>query len=112
MKQNNQDILISCARCASNMSINHSTYDSGGKNLICFNCYNKIVRGLKPDKLVQSALTPDKMLYNCLSCGFKFSRTTSFQFGGHCFNCGKSSVQRAETGENVVFRDRKTLLDY
>ncbi len=112
MKQNNQDVIISCTRCASNVLIGHSTYDSSGKNLICFNCYNKIVRGLKPDRIIQSALTSDKMQYNCLSCGFKFSRSTSFHFGGNCFNCGKSSVQRTQTGESVVFRDRKTLLDY
>ena len=111
MKQNNQDVVVSCTRCANSVPIGHTTYDSNGKNLICFNCYNKLVKGIKPDRVVQSAEIPDRVKYNCLSCGFKFSRTITFHFGGHCFNCGKSAVQREET-KQVLVRDRKSLLDY
>ena len=111
MKQNNQDVVISCTRCTSSVPIGQTTYDINGKNLICFNCYNKIVRGAKPDRLVQSAEMPERLNYTCLACGFKFSRAVAFQFGGHCFNCGKPSVQREET-KQIVMRDRKSLLDY
>ena len=111
MKQNDQDVIISCTRCANSVPIGHTTYDSNGKSLICFNCYNKIIKGLKPDRVLQSAEIPDRFNYSCLSCNFKFSRSASFQFSGLCFNCGKSAVQREQTKE-LVFRDRKSLLDY
>ena len=106
----NQDIVISCTRCTLNVPIAQTTYDNNGKNLICFNCYNHVVKGIQPDKIVQTAQV-DRVNYSCLSCHFKFSRNASFQFGGKCFNCGKHAVQ-AEATQQVVARDRKSLLDY
>ncbi len=107
----NQDVVISCTRCTVNVPIAQTTYDGSGRNLICFNCYNKIAKGIEPDKVVQTAEVPDKISYKCLSCGFKFARSSSFHFGGHCFNCGKTSVQKEET-QQIMLRDRKSLLDY
>lgn len=107
----NQDVIISCTRCTVNVPIGQTTYESNTKNLICFNCYNKLAKGTQPDRVVQTAEGPDRLTYKCLSCGFAFSRAKSFQFGGHCFNCGKTKVQREETKE-IVLRDRKSLLDY
>lgn len=108
--QHDQDTMVACTRCTSSVPIEHTTYDSKGRNLICFGCYNKLVKGVIPDRLIQSAEIT-KLNYQCLSCGFKFSRSNSFQFGGNCFNCGKMSVQKEATKE-VIFRDRKSLLDY
>lgn len=107
----NQDVIISCTRCTANVPIGQTTYENNSKNLICFNCYNKIARGVEPDRVVQTLQAPDRIAYKCLACGFGFSRTKTFQFGGHCFNCGKATVQREET-KQFVLRDRKSLLDY
>ncbi len=107
----NQDVIISCTRCTVNVPIGQTTYENNTRNLICFNCYNKLAKGQEPDRLVQTAEVPEKTAYKCLSCGFKFSRTRNFQFGGHCFNCGKAAVQAEET-KQVLFKDRKSLLDY
>lgn len=106
-----QDVIISCTRCTINVPIGQTTYENNSKNLICFNCYNKIIKGVRPDKIIQSADMPDKTDYKCLACGFRFTRARNFQFGGHCFNCGKSAVQMEET-KQVLVRDRKSLLDY
>ena|SRR3989338_1491841 len=107
----NQDVIISCTRCTINVPIGQTTYENNSKNLICFNCYNKIARGVQPDKLIQSAELPEKIDYKCIACGFNFSRGREFSFGGHCFNCGKATVQIQET-KQVIAKDRKSLLDY
>lgn len=106
-----QDVIISCTRCTANVPINQTTYDNNGKNLICFACYNKIAQGQVPDRIIQTAEIPDKIHYECLACNFKFSRLRSFQFGGHCFNCGKPKVKVTKTNQ-VIMKDRKSLLDY
>jgi len=108
----NQDVIISCTRCTSNVPIGQTTYANNSRNLICFDCYNKIARGQEPDRIVQTAELPDKVGYKCMSCGFSFSRARSFHFGGHCFNCGKASVQLQETSQRIQVKDRKNLLDY
>ncbi len=107
----NQDIIISCTRCTINVPIAQTTYNNGGKSLICFNCYNQVVKGSGPERIMQNADLPERVNYNCLSCGFKFSRGASFQFGGKCFNCGKQAVQ-AEATKQMIARERKSLLDY
>lgn len=107
----NQDVVISCTRCTVNVPIGQTTYENNSRNLICFNCYNKLARGVQPDVLVQSAQAPDRVGYKCLACGFRFARSKTFHFGGHCFNCGKPTVQLEETRQ-VMVRDRKNLLDY
>ena len=107
----NQDVIISCTRCTVNVPIGQTTYESNSRNLICFNCYNKLARGVQPDRVVQYAEAPDKINYKCIACGFKFTRAKAFQFGGHCFNCGKAAVQAEQTKE-ILARDRKSLLDY
>ena len=106
-----KDLSISCTRCTTPVSLGQTTYDSSGRNLICFNCYNKIAKGEEPEKIIQSASIPARIDYNCFSCGFKFSRSVAFHFTGICFNCGKQTV-RTEKQEHVVMRDRKNLLDY
>ncbi len=70
----NQEAIIACTRCSSMVSIGQTTYDNNGKSLICFGCYNKLARGVEPDRILQSAEAPDKVDYKCLACGFKFSR--------------------------------------
>jgi len=94
-----QDVIISCTRCTINVPIGQTTYETNSRNLICFNCYNKLARGLQPDKIIQSA------------CSYKFSRSREFQFGGRCFHCGKAAVQVEET-KQILAKDRKSLLDY
>lgn len=111
MQHNNLDTMVACTRCTSSVPIENTTYDSNGKKLICFGCYNKLVKGIIPDRVLQSAEIPTRFNYTCLSCGFKFSRAISFQFGGGCFNCGKQAIQKDLTKE-MIFRDRKSLLDY
>ncbi|HLC85931.1 MAG TPA: hypothetical protein VJG30_01435 [Candidatus Nanoarchaeia archaeon] len=109
--ESNQDIIIACTSCSSRVPISQTTYGSSGKNLICFDCYNSIAKGNKPERVVQSADVPDRVSYKCMSCSHSFSRASTFQFGGQCFNCGKKSVQVVET-KDIVMKDRKSLLDY
>ncbi len=106
-----QDVIISCTRCTSNIPISQTTYENNTKNLICFNCYNKLAKGVQPDRLVQSAEAPQKLNYKCIACGYSFSRLKEFQFGGHCFHCGKPTVQLEQSTESLT-KDRKSLLDY
>ena len=107
----NQDVVIACTSCSNKVPISQTTYGSSNKNLICFSCYNTLARGNKPDKLVQSADMPDRVNYKCMHCNHSFSRASSFQFGGQCFNCGRKSVQVVDTKE-IMMKDRKSLLDY
>jgi len=107
----NQDVVIACTSCSIKVPISQTTYDNSGKNLICFDCYNLIAKGDRPDRLVQSAEAPEKVYYKCMACGYSFSRSISFHFGGRCFNCSKQSVQVIDTKE-VLVKDRKSLLDY
>lgn len=106
-----QDTIISCTRCTTNVPLSQTTYDKSGKHLICFNCYNLIAKGIEPDKILQTSEDGDRVNYTCLSCGFKFTRVSTFQFGGRCFNCGKASVQKEAT-KQMMTKDRKSLLDY
>ncbi len=106
----NQDVVVACASCSAKVPISQTTYGDD-KNLICFSCYNSIARGSRPDRVVQTSIAPDKIYYKCNVCGFSFSRSANFQFGGHCFNCGKKSVQVIATND-IVMKDRKSLLDY
>jgi len=105
-----QGTIICCSRCNLNVPITRSTYENG-KDLICFDCYNKVVKGKKVDVIVQQAEVPNKVDYTCIACGFKFSRNKEFQFGGQCFNCGKQHVQVIKNRQEVM-KDRKSLLDY
>ncbi len=112
MKQPKQEVLVSCSKCTLRVPIGHTIYTKDGQNLMCFECYNKIIKGIEPEayKTVQSAEMPKKINYICIACGFKFSRVETFHFGGYCFNCGKAHVQV----ENKIIetKDKKTLLDY
>ena len=107
----NQDVIISCTRCTVNVPIGQTTYENNSKNLICFNCYNKLARGTQPDRIIQTSEAPERLSYKCLSCGSKFSRSREFSFGGQCFHCGKTTVQMEETRQ-ILSKDRKSLLDY
>src|SRR3989344_261469 len=106
----NQDVMVACVECTSKVSLGNTIYDKKGTSLICYECYNKLARGIQPEqyKTVQSS-EPDKLIYNCRSCGFKFSRSKNFKFNGLCFNCGKESLQIEQTQEKLI-RNRKTLL--
>ena len=106
-----QDMIITCKRCDLTVPINQTTYDGSGKDLICFECYNKIAKGLEPEKYntLQSA-EPNKVHYKCNNCHYGFSRNIGFAFNGLCFNCGKQTVEI--DGMKVEVRDRKSLLDY
>lgn len=106
-----QEVTVSCTRCTSNIPIGQTTYDSSGRSLICFNCYNKIARGEQPHKIIQTAVPTDRINYRCFNCKFKFSRSINFNFNGICFNCGRTSVELEET-KQIVMKDRKSLLDY
>ena len=112
MKAQNQDILVSCNKCTAKVPITQTTYDQGGKNLICFECYNKLAKGLEPEpyKTLQSAEYPKRISYTCSHCHFKCSRTEDFVFNGLCVNCGRRAVQTEE--KQFVLKDRKSLLDY
>ena len=107
-----QDMIIACTRCTCKVPIASTTYDKTGKKLICFECYNKISKGIEPEKYrtIQSE-NPEKVGYKCVSCGYRFSRNSTFQFGGICFNCGKNTVQIEETRQ-MILKEGKTLLDY
>ena len=107
----NQDILVSCNQCTLKVPITQTTYDKDGKNLICFECYNKLAQGIEPQvyKTIQSADFPKKIHYKCLNCTFKFSRSEEFSFTGICVNCGKKNI---EIEQKIVAKDRKSLLDY
>lgn len=107
-----QDIIVACTVCTSKTQIGSTTYDRTGKNLICFGCYNKIVQGKQPEvyRTIQSE-NPDRLFYNCVACGYKFSRSKEFKFNGLCFHCGKNTIQIEQTQQTIT-RQRKTLLDY
>lgn len=111
MSHDAQELTVSCTRCTSNVLISHTTYDPSGRNLICFNCYNKLAKGEQPYKVVQTAVPSDRTNYRCFNCNYKFSRLNTFQFTGICFNCGKRTVEIEET-KQIIEKDRKTLLDY
>ena len=108
-----QEVLVSCNRCTVKVPIGQTIYEKDGQNLICFECYNKIAKGLEPEvyKTMQSADLPAMISYRCNNCNFKFSRPDTFQFGGHCFNCGKAHVV-VEEKVVIPMKDRKSLLDY
>lgn len=110
VKGTDQDVIISCTRCTATVPIAQTTYENNSKNLICFNCYNKLAKGVQPDRVLQSSETPQRIDYKCIACGYSFSRPKEFQFGGHCYNCGKAAVQ-AEQNQTLT-KDRKSLLDY
>jgi DNA-directed RNA polymerase subunit RPC12/RpoP len=111
MKTTNSSVIISCSRCTAHVPITKSTYENG-KNLICFDCYNKVVKGQIPDRIIQTGAMPDRVNYSCYNCGFKFTRGPDFQFGGQCFNCGKQSIKASKIQQQEVMKDRKSLLDY
>ena len=106
-----QEVTISCAFCSVNVPIAQTTYNLTGKELICFNCYNKLAKGKQPDKVMQSEEAPEKISYNCTYCSFQFSRARSFEVSGRCVNCGRHSLKVEETNQ-IILRDRKSLLDY
>ncbi|MEK6947898.1 MAG: hypothetical protein AABX19_01505 [Nanoarchaeota archaeon] len=105
-----QEVNIACTSCSKKVPISQATYGTG-KSLICFSCYNLIARGAKPDRIIQSAEAPEKVNYKCNNCGYNFSRSVNFHFGGACFNCGKYAVEVMKSNE-VIMKDRKSLLDY
>jgi len=107
-----QDVIVICKKCDLTVPINQTTYDNSGRDLICFECYNKIAKGQEPEKYntVQSADYPVRVHYKCTQCHFTFSRSEEFTFNGLCFNCGKSSVE--VDGKKIEIKDRKNLLDY
>ena len=107
-----QNMQILCKRCSLKVPISKMRYDQSGDNLICTSCYERLYKKEEAEKpqVYQSAVS-DRVKYNCLSCGFKFSRSEEFSFGGLCFNCGKPTVQREDT-KRVIVKDSKNLLDY
>src|SRR3990167_9181786 len=111
-KKMEQNMQVMCKRCSSKVPLSKMRYDKSGNNLICGECYVKLytpsVEEEKP-AVYQSAVS-NRVKYNCLSCGFKFSRAEGFSFGGKCFNCGKQTVQREDT-KSVMVKDSKNLLD-
>ncbi len=106
-----QDLIVMCKKCDLSVPINQTTYTNSRKELICFECYNKIAKGQEPEKYktVQSS-DSGKIHYKCNSCHFTFSRNEGFTFNGLCFNCGKPSVEL--DGRRFEVKDRKSLLDY
>lgn len=104
--------MVNCIACTCKVPIGSTIYDKTGTSLICFECYNKLMKGeqIEQYKTIQSS-DPDKLKYLCRNCGFKFSRGRTFKFNGLCFNCGKETVTMEQTTE-VIVRNRKTLLDY
>jgi Zn finger protein HypA/HybF involved in hydrogenase expression len=107
-----QDVVVSCTRCTVNVPINQTTYENNSRNLICFECYNKLAQGLHPDKVVQKAEPSDRLNYKCNNCGFKFSRGVNFQFSGACGNCGKHTLEIEETQQRVLVKDRNNKMDF
>lgn len=110
-----QNIQVMCKRCSSKVPLSKMRHDKAGNNLICNACYYKLYRQNNASEeeksdVYQSAVS-NRIRYNCLSCGYKFSRTEGFTFGGACFNCGKHTVQREDT-KTVLMKDSKNLLDY
>jgi len=82
-------------------------YDINGSDLICFDCYEKQVRGIK-GKLsdfssieniatrsseVRKKETKDTIKYYCTLCKFRFSRGKEFGFPKNCPYCSKDSVE-------------------
>lgn len=106
-----QEVMIVCKKCDVSVPINKATYDLSGKDLICFECYNKLTKGEEPEKYktLQSA-NSNQVHYKCTYCKHTFSRAEDFHFNGLCFNCGKPNVE--VDGKHVSFKDRKSLLDY
>ncbi len=106
-----QKIQMVCKNCSLKVPISKLRYDKTGDGLICYECYEKLYALKKERPQVYQSATSDRVKYHCLSCGYKFSRAESFDFGGKCFNCGKQSVQREDT-KQVLMKDSKNLLDY
>ena len=106
-----QDVIVSCTRCTNQVPINQTTYENNSKNLICFDCYNKLAQGLHPDRVIQPLEPGERLSYKCSHCSFTFSRSQNFQFNGKCFNCGRTAL-RTENNQRVIVKDRKSLLDY
>ncbi|MBI5391431.1 hypothetical protein HZB00_00350 [Candidatus Woesearchaeota archaeon] len=106
-----QDILVSCRECATKYTLAEMKHDDSGENLICKECYKKLYGGKNNEsRLIQSAESK-RINYKCFNCGYAFSRSESFNFGGICVNCGKTSVQREDT-KTIFIKNKKQLLDY
>ncbi len=107
-----QNVQILCKKCTSKVAVSQMHYDKSGENLICTPCYNKLYIKTTPEQSeIYQSSNSNRIKYHCLSCGYKFSRTEEFSFGGKCFNCGKQTVQREDT-KQVLLKDSKHLLDY
>ncbi len=105
-----EETLILCQRCSSKKDMNQMKLDKAQNILLCAKCYYQVYAKGKEDRVLQAA-DVKRVHYSCMHCGYKFSRSESFVFGGLCFNCGRNMLQREDTKELLV-RPAKTLLDY
>ena len=102
-----ENIPVTCKRCREKVPIKLMKYDINGSDLICFDCYEKQVRGIK-GKLsdfssieniatrsseVRKKETKDTIKYYCTLCKFRFSRGKEFGFPKNCPYCSKDSVE-------------------
>lgn len=102
-----ENIPITCKKCRVKVPIKLMKYDINGSDLICFDCYEKQVRGIKGKLSDFSSIeniavrpsearkkeTKDTVKYYCTLCKFRFSRGREFGFPKNCPYCSKDSVE-------------------
>lgn len=99
--------MITCKKCKVKVPIKVMKYDMTGSELICFDCYERQVKGFKGKmsnfNSVEQALvrpsevrkkeTKDTVKYYCTACKFRFSRGKEFGFPKNCPYCSKNAVE-------------------
>ena len=103
-----ESTLITCRKCKVKVPIKVMKYDLSGSELICFDCYERQVKGIKgtmqthdfssPENVmvrpseVRKKETKDTLRYYCTACKFRFSRGKEFGYPKNCPYCSKDAV--------------------
>lgn len=130
-----KNISIVCSKCGKRAGANEMKMDKKTDSLICIQCYieqNKKKKSFwdflnvfkrkdvvedepeeempvmqEPEKTAEEKpKEPEKSIFMCPSCNYKFSRKNE-QFSGTCPYCGSRNLEKIETG-----KDADKLLEY
>lgn len=115
---------IICKKCKQKVSLDKVRYDQNGRDLICFECYDKTQWAMKkagfaerPDpsptvKLVTPAKKPvekpknvEKVKYICSMCKYRFSLKKDGEAAKRCPYCGKDSLEEDNFNLNELISD-------
>ena len=111
---NNQNLPVVCRACGRTVRMDSIKYDENHKAYVCSNCYSgSRMAGTKPQqRSAPSVASPrqpgklsiDKVNYQCVKCGYAFSKAKGKAPSG-CPYCGNKVLQEKDTAAEKLLKE-------